>query len=85
MTITIDKAGRVVIPKSIRERLNLIPGSELEIDVKGNEINMAASSTETKLIEKKGVLVFDGRSDADIGIAEFIRRQRSQPAIADLR
>ena len=57
ITITFDKAGRVVISKNIRDRLNLIPGSELEVEVKGNEINLAVSSAETKLIEKKGVLV----------------------------
>ena len=84
MTITIDKAGRVVIPKSIRDHLNLIPGSELEVEVKGNEINLAASSAETKLIEKKGVLIFDGRSDANIDVAEFINQLRSQSAVAGL-
>ena len=57
ITITFDKAGRVVISKNIRDRLNLILGSELEVEVKGNEINLAVSSAETKLIEKKGVLV----------------------------
>ena len=31
MRSTIDKAGRVVIPASIRERAGLTPGSELEI------------------------------------------------------
>jgi AbrB family looped-hinge helix DNA binding protein len=30
---TIDKAGRVVIPASIRERSGLTPGTELEITV----------------------------------------------------
>jgi AbrB family looped-hinge helix DNA binding protein len=31
MRTTIDKAGRVVIPASIRERAGLSPGAELEI------------------------------------------------------
>jgi AbrB family looped-hinge helix DNA binding protein len=31
MRSTIDKAGRVVIPAAIRERLGLAPGTELEI------------------------------------------------------
>jgi AbrB family looped-hinge helix DNA binding protein len=31
MRSTIDRAGRVVIPASIRERAGLTPGSELEI------------------------------------------------------
>jgi len=31
MRTTIDKAGRVVIPASIRERAGLVAGSELEV------------------------------------------------------
>ena len=31
MRITIDKAGRVVIPAAIRERAGLSPGAELEV------------------------------------------------------
>jgi AbrB family looped-hinge helix DNA binding protein len=31
MRTTIDKAGRVVIPASIRDRAGLTPGSELEV------------------------------------------------------
>ena len=33
MRTTIDKAGRVVIPSTIRERARLAPGTELEISV----------------------------------------------------
>ena len=83
MTITIDKAGRIVIPKSIRERLNLVPGSELEIAVRGNGINLAVNAGETKLIEKRGVWIFDGRSGADVDIAEFINQQRAQTVVSD--
>ncbi|MEN9840296.1 MAG: Antidote-toxin recognition MazE, bacterial antitoxin, partial [Verrucomicrobiota bacterium] len=31
MTITIDRAGRVVLPKSIRDRFHLTPGTEIEL------------------------------------------------------
>lgn len=31
MSTTIDSGGRVVIPKSVRDRLGLGPGSEVEI------------------------------------------------------
>ena len=30
MTLTIDKSGRIVVPKSIRERLGFKPDTELE-------------------------------------------------------
>jgi AbrB family looped-hinge helix DNA binding protein len=33
MTITIDKAGRVVIPAAVREKAGLHPGTELDIVV----------------------------------------------------
>jgi AbrB family looped-hinge helix DNA binding protein len=33
MRTTIDKAGRVVIPAAIRERMGLLPGTELKISV----------------------------------------------------
>lgn len=33
MRVTIDKAGRVVIPAAIRERMGLLPGTELKITV----------------------------------------------------
>lgn len=34
-TLVIDKAGHVVIPKSVREDLQLTPGDSLEMDRHG--------------------------------------------------
>ena len=31
MQVTIDKAGRIVVPKPVRDRLGLQPGDELEL------------------------------------------------------
>ena len=31
MTLKMDKAGRVVLPKALRDRLGLHPGADLEI------------------------------------------------------
>lgn len=76
VNITIDKAGRVVIPKTIRDRLNLRPGSELEISLSGNSIRLEAPTGETRLVRKKGVIIFGGKSESDIDIADFINRER---------
>lgn len=40
MMVTIDKAGRVVIPKEIRDRLDLVAGTELEIDIERGTIHL---------------------------------------------
>jgi AbrB family looped-hinge helix DNA binding protein len=78
MSITIDRAGRLVIPKSIRDELNLVPGSELEIDAEGNEIRLRVAGTEPRLIEKDGILVYHGGAKTDIDIVEFIRSERDK-------
>ena len=38
LAVVIDKYGRILIPKDVRERLGLRPGTTLELLVKGNEI-----------------------------------------------
>jgi AbrB family looped-hinge helix DNA binding protein len=38
--VTIDKAGRVVIPKEVRERLDLAPNTELELEIDGEAIRI---------------------------------------------
>lgn len=40
MMVTIDRAGRVVIPKEIRDRLALAPDSELELVADGDGIRL---------------------------------------------
>lgn len=41
MMVTVDKAGRVVIPKDTRERLSIGPDAELELSVQGDTIQLA--------------------------------------------
>ena len=40
MTISMDKAGRVVIPASIRERAGLVAGAELDISLDDSGIRL---------------------------------------------
>jgi AbrB family looped-hinge helix DNA binding protein len=50
MRTTIDKAGRLVVPKSLRDRVGLRPG-EVEIDVDGAALRVepvAGSSLERR-------------------------------------
>ncbi len=53
MRTTIDKAGRLVVPKSLRERIGLAPG-EVEMTIDGNGIRIEPISIE-------GVIEQDGR------------------------
>ncbi len=40
MLVSIDKAGRVVIPKEVRDRLALGAGTELDLQVEGDTIRI---------------------------------------------
>jgi AbrB family looped-hinge helix DNA binding protein len=40
MMVSIDRAGRVVIPKETRDRLSLTPDAELELTVHGDSIHL---------------------------------------------
>ena len=44
MRATIDAAGRVVIPKPLRERLGFTPGTELEIEAVDSRLEITAPS-----------------------------------------
>ena len=39
-TITIDQAGRIVLPKEVRNRLNLGPGTRLMLEVVAQRIEL---------------------------------------------
>ena len=83
MSVTIDRAGRLVIPKKIRDEMNLVPGSELEIDSEDGEIRLRLAGIAPRLIRKDGVLVFDGGgSESDIDIADFINKERDKRSLA---
>jgi len=40
MVVSIDRAGRVVIPKEIRDRLSLGADAELEVEIDGDAIRL---------------------------------------------
>ena len=76
MVITIDSAGRVVVPKRFRERLNLLAGTALEIDLDGECLQLRKIDSAPALVTKKGVLVHHGGARLTVDVAAFIRAER---------
>lgn len=57
MKVTIDKAGRVVIPKVIRESARLVPGSDVEIRTVGDHVEIEPAPRTVRLEHRGGLLV----------------------------
>jgi AbrB family looped-hinge helix DNA binding protein len=55
----IDKAGRVVVPKKLREALHLVPGTRLSLRLEGESLVIEPESKPRGLYMKKGTLVYD--------------------------
>jgi AbrB family looped-hinge helix DNA binding protein len=58
-TVFIDKFGRFVLPKSIRDALNLVPGTTLEIELQGDTILLRPPRTGAAMTQKNGFWIFD--------------------------
>lgn len=56
MRTTIDKAGRVVIPRVLRGRVGLADGGEVDVEVDGSGIRIEPVAG-VDLVEKDGFLV----------------------------
>jgi AbrB family looped-hinge helix DNA binding protein len=56
--ISLDEVGRILVPASVRERLNLSPGMTLIVE-KGEKggVQLRLQSKPTALVEKDGLLV----------------------------
>ncbi|HZM06055.1 MAG TPA: AbrB/MazE/SpoVT family DNA-binding domain-containing protein [Candidatus Saccharimonadales bacterium] len=56
--LTIDSAGRIVLPKPLRKELELGPGDTLELESSGERITLRPVRGGTPLAKEKGVWVF---------------------------
>ncbi len=58
-TLTIDKAGRVVLPKPVRDALQISPGDSLELESSEDHIILRPAPGKGRMYKKQGVWVFD--------------------------
>jgi AbrB family looped-hinge helix DNA binding protein len=57
MLATIDGGGRVVVPKEVRDRMGLRPGSRVELLEVGGHLEIAPVTTPVALTVDEGVFV----------------------------
>ncbi len=77
MQARIDKFGRIIIPKTLREHIGLKPGKLVQLDEQDDKIVIRATIEQETLALRDGVLVFTGSATGDlIKAIKNDRRQR---------
>ena len=77
-TVTLDKAGRVVIPKTLRDELNLEPGDALALESEGDRVTLRPVRSSTRLRKERGVWVFRTGKHLPANIADEVLRDSRQ-------
>ena len=66
MNTTVDRFGRIVIPKKVRDGLGLEPGADLVIEQADGGILLRPVPEEPSLLDEDGVLVFSGVAEENL-------------------
>ncbi len=81
-TVTIDKAGRVVIPKNLREEWRLEAGDTLELEAEGEQITLRPARARSPLRKEQGIWVFRSNKElpaaATDQVLHDVRRRRDR-------
>ena len=82
MRTTIDKAGRVVIPASIRERAGLSPGAELDVTLEDCAVRIERVASGPRLVKVGRRLVARPTAPSDsrptLDVAALIEEERNR-------
>lgn len=57
MSITIDSAGRIVVPKSVREAAGFVPGMQLDVRFRDGRIEIEPAPMKVRVEARGGVTV----------------------------
>jgi AbrB family looped-hinge helix DNA binding protein len=75
--LTLDKAGRVMIPKPLRQELHLGPGDTLQLDSEGEQITLRPMRSKALFKKERGVLVYQGEP-TETSVTAVIDRERER-------
>jgi len=76
MLVTVDRLGRLVIPKALRVALGITPGTPLELIPDGSGLRIEPVQRHARPIETKDGLPVLGRVDGAVLTDDEVRRLR---------
>lgn len=76
--LRLDKLGRVVLPKGLRSRYGLRPGTELEISEGAQEFSLKPALAKPSLVNDHGVWVHQGVPQGEVDFEKALRNDREE-------
>jgi AbrB family looped-hinge helix DNA binding protein len=76
--VEIDKAGRIVVPKTLRDSLRVRPGDRFLVGEKDDGIFLQPTYDEVRLLQKDGLWVMAGGPPAERSAVELIEEDRER-------
>jgi AbrB family looped-hinge helix DNA binding protein len=73
MRTTIDGAGRVVIPKAIRDEARLEAGAEIDVEFRDGRIEIVPAGVPMRLAGRGSATVVEAEGDVPVLTAEDVR------------
>jgi AbrB family looped-hinge helix DNA binding protein len=77
-TAEIDKAGRIVVPKKMRDALHLVPGTRLTLHQEGDTITLEPEAKPRGLYRKDGILVYEFGRPLPPGHVDWVKQARDE-------
>ena len=78
ITTTIDAAGRLVVPKPIREQAGIGPGDTLAVTYRDGRIEIEAAPREVRIEQRQGFRIAEPVGPYDTLHEETVRRTREE-------
>jgi AbrB family looped-hinge helix DNA binding protein len=81
-TVMVDSAGRVVLPKPVRDQLGLAPGDTLALESDGERVTLRPVRSISALRKENGVWVFRSERNIQAGetdrLLDVVREERAR-------
>jgi len=91
MLVPIDQAGRVVLPKNVREELAIKAGDTLKVSIQGSCVTLTPNKETSGFVRKGQALVFSSSAGETLsqetvnGALDRGREDRQEQSFAGLR
>ncbi len=78
MNVKLDKSGRIVVPKPIRDRLGLKPDMALEIQEQADGVFLRVPTPKSTMVNVDGLWVHQGTAPANADWADVLEDVREE-------